>query len=310
MSTRLDSIGFSKARIAAVLIVLAAVVGGCVGAGAGPSGSGTSGASGGPSGSGASGASGGPSDSASVSGFYLRAFQTQALAPQHTFGWFPTSTVSDGQYIDGMIAIPAIYPGPLYTGLPTRSISPAAIAAIIAEARKDGMLDAKTDFTGQSMPGSVLAHVVLTVDGMTHDLTGPLPAEAAPTSADPGTTAAFELFWSKVTSIGTWLAPELGTSQPYVPTSIAVLVTPPTDVSGGGIAPTEKPWPLAGTFATFGKPYGGADFRCSTVTGADLATLLPVVQASNQLTRFVDSSGAKASIQVVALVPGDPGPCA
>src|ERR1035437_7030927 len=130
MSTRFDSTGFSKARIAAVLVVLAAVAGGCVGAGAGPSGSGA-----GPSGSGTPGTSGGPSDSASVSGFYLRTFQTQALAPQHTFGWFPTSTVSDGQYIDGMIAIPAIYPGPLYTGLPTRSIIPAAIAAIIAEAR-------------------------------------------------------------------------------------------------------------------------------------------------------------------------------
>jgi hypothetical protein len=77
-----------------------------------------------------------------------------------------------------------------------------------------------------------------------------------------------------------------------------------------GIAPTETPWPLAGTFATFGKLYGGSDTRCATVTGQDLAKLLPVVQASNQLTRFVDSSGAKASLQVVALVPGDAGPCA
>jgi hypothetical protein len=118
------------------------------------------------------------------------------------------------------------------------------------------------------------------------------------------------MFWGKVTSIGTWLAPELGPSNPYVPTSLAVLVTPPTDVSGGGMEPTEKPWPLAGKFADFGKVFGGADFRCGTVTGTDLATLLPVVQASNQLTRFVDSAGAKASIQVVALVPGDSGPCA
>jgi hypothetical protein len=46
------------------------------------------------------------------------------------------------------------------------------------------------------------------------------------------------------------------------------------------------------------------------VTGTDLAKLLPVVQASNQLTRFADATGAKASIQVVALVPSDAGPCA
>jgi len=191
-------------------------------------------------------------------------------------------------------------------------ISPAAVQAIIAEARRDGMLGSKTDFTGEPMPGSVLLHVELTVDGVTHDLTGPGLSQPVPTSAEPGSTDAFELFWSKVTSIGTWLAPELGTSHPYIPTSLAVLVTPPTDVSGGiaPIAPTETPWPLTGTFATFGKTFGGVDSRCGTVTGTDLAKLLPVIQASNQLTRFVDSAGAKASIQVTVLVPGDAGPCA
>jgi hypothetical protein len=298
MTARLGSSGFSKARLSTALIAVAVLGAGCVGAGSGSTASG------------ALGASGDPSDTASTSGFYLRTFQTQALGPQYTFGWLPTSTISDGQYIDGMVAIPAIYPGPLYVGLSVRPISSVAIQAIIAEARRDGLLGSKTDFTGAPVPGSVSLHVELTVDGVTRDLTGPALSQPAPTSAEPGSTAAFELFWSKVTSIGTWLAPELGSSKPYVPTSLAVQVTPPTEVSGGPIAPTETPWPLAATFATFGKIHGGADTRCGTVTGPDLAKLLPVVQASNQLTRFVDSTGAKASIQVAALVPGDAGPCA
>ncbi|HEX7492471.1 MAG TPA: hypothetical protein VF337_12290 [Candidatus Limnocylindrales bacterium] len=299
MSARLGSSEHSKAGLSVALIAVAALAAGCVGAGGGSSASATPGASGDPSGSG------------STSGFYMRTYQTQALPPASTFGWMPTSTIADGQYINGMVAIPAVYPGPLYTGMYARPISPAGIQAIIAEAGKDGMLGSKTDFTGEPIPGSVLLHIELTIDGVTHDLSGSALSEAAPTSAEPGTTAAFEAFWSKVTSIDTWLAPELGASSPYVPTSLAVLVTPPTDVSNDlGIAPTEIPWPLTGAFATFGKVFGGADSRCATVTGQDLANLLPVVQASNQLTRFVDSSGAKASLRVVPLVPGDAGPCA
>ena len=44
-------------------------------------------------------------------GFYLMAWQTQALAPQETFGWLPVATIADGQYIDGRVAIPMILTG-------------------------------------------------------------------------------------------------------------------------------------------------------------------------------------------------------
>jgi hypothetical protein len=45
------------------------------------------------------------------------------------------------------------------------------------------------------------------------------------------------------------------------------------------------------------------------VSGADVTRLVPVVKQSNQLTRFVDSSGVKNSLVVRVLVPGEPGPC-
>jgi hypothetical protein len=242
------------------------------------------------------------------SGFYLRAWQSQALAPQETFGWLPVATVVGGAYIDGRVAITMIYPGPLYIDPSARSIDAAGVAAIAAEAKAGGLLGDKTDFSADSAPGSILAHIQITVDGVTHDLTGPLPADAS-TTGTPGTVSAFTAFWNRIGSIDTWLAADLGQSGPYSPASIAVLVAPPTD-AGAGITAVETAWPLASSFATFGQPFGGSVYRCATLTGPDLAKLLPVVQSSNALTRFVDSAGAKMSLQVRVLVPGEPGPCA
>ena len=238
----------------------------------------------------------------------MRAWQTQALAPQNTFSWLSPVTISDGQFIDGNIAIPMIYPGPIYSGPQSRPISDAGIAAIVAEARKDGLLADKTDFATDAAPGSVLTHIELKIDGVTRELTGPPPTGPVPDSAAPGTPAAYQLFWSQITSINAWLAAGLGQGKSFTPTSLAVLVTPPTEATAG-IAANEKPWPLASTFATFGKPHGGSVYRCATVTGADAATLLAVVVEANQLTHFSDSTGAKASLQVRAMLPGESDPC-
>lgn len=285
----------SRAQPVAVLLIAATALAGCVGSGPG-----------GPSSSPApSAAHSGP---ASVSGFYLRAWQTQALAPQYTFGWLAPVTISDGQFIDGNIAIPMIYPGPIYSGPQSRPISDAGIAAIVAEARKDGLLADKTDFATDAAPGSVTTHIELKIDGVTRELTGPLPTGLVPDSSAPGTPAAYQLFWNRITSINSWLAADLGQGKSFTPTSLAVLVTPPTEGTAG-MAANEKPWPLASTFATFGTPHGGSVYRCATVTGADAAALLAVVVESNQLTHFSDSTGAKASLQVRAMLPGESDPC-
>jgi len=236
----------------------------------------------------------------------MRAWQTQAL-PQNTFSWLSPVTISDGQFIDGNIAIPMIYPGPIYAGPQARPISAAGIAAIVAEARKDGLVADKTDFATDAAPGSVTTHIELRIDGVTRELTGPLPTGLVPDSAASGTPAAYQHFWNQITSINAWLAIDLGQGKSFTPTSLALLVTPP--IAAAGIAPTEKSWPLTSTFATFGKAFAGSAYRCGTVTGADATSLLSVVTASNQLTRFVDSAGAQASLQVRALLPGESDPC-
>jgi hypothetical protein len=311
MSPRISPSFSSLVRSLAGLFVVAAVVAGCVTAAV----TGAPGSSGAPTSSATPNAStsvspaASPAGSSSANGFYLRAWQTQALAPQYEFGSLPIATIAGGKYINGMVAIPAIYPGPIYVGLSASPISAAGIDAIVAEARADGLLGDKTDFSGALMAGAVTAHIELVVNGVTHDLTGSLPIDNATETATPGTPVAFEAFWNRVSSIDMWLAADLGQSDSYSPSSVAVMLTPPADAASG-IAPQEKPWPLSGTFARFGSPMGVAGYRCGVVSGADLATLLPVVQASNQLTRFVDSTKIKMGLQVRVLVPGESNPCA
>jgi hypothetical protein len=281
---------------AAMGILVAATLSGCVGSGPGVSGSSSH------------AVSSAPSAPASAAGFYLRAWQTQAFAPQYTFAWLAPVTIANGQFIDGNVAVPAIYPGPIYVGPQSRPISDAGVAAIVAEARKDGLLGDKTDFSTSAAPGSVLTHIQLQIDGVTRELSGPLSKGQVPDPAAPATPAAYQSFWNQIMSINAWLAADLGQGNSFTPTSLAVLVTPPTAATAG-IAATDKAWPLATTFATFGKSFGGSAYRCATVTGADAATLLAVVVDSNQLTHFSDSTGAKASLQVRAMLPGELDPC-
>jgi hypothetical protein len=277
------------------LAIGALVVGGCVGS---PS---TPGASSPPKAS--------PSGSASPSaGFYLRAWRTQALAPEQTFGWLASVTISNGQFIDGNVAIPMIYPGPIYVSLQSRPISQAGITAVIAEARKDGLLAGGATGGGAQIPGGMTAHIELVVDGIAYDRYGPMPGGTAATAVEPA-AAGFDDFWNKVSGLGQWLAADLGPGAQYAPGRLAVLLAPPTAVaSDGPLKATDATWPLSSTFTEFGTPLG-TQYRCGVVTGGDLARLLPAVQSANQLTLFADSAGSKVSLQARALVPGEPSPC-
>jgi hypothetical protein len=252
---------------------------------------------------GASSACASPAPSASTTGFYLRTWQSQALAPQYTFGWTPSVTISGGQLVSGLVAVPAIYPGPIYIGPTSRTISDKGVAAIIAEAQKGGLLDGKTNYGQGIAPGSIVVHIRLVVGGIAHDYSGPAQAS----DAQPG--AAFSSFWQRLHSLDSWLALELGKQEPYVPTAIAVMTKPVAEPQDG-FTPQKTAWPLESTFAAFGIAYGDAGSRCGTVTGADLAKLLPILKVSNQLTRFHDTAGVEKSLQVRVLFPGENSPCA
>ena len=244
---------------------------------------------------------------------YLRAWQTQALPPPSTFMTAPMLTVSDSILIDNNVAIPLIFPGPLLVLPNATPISEQGEQAIVDQARELGLLDGPTDFTGGGvMPGGVTGNVLLVVDGTRYELTGNPEAlrmcNDRPCQVDPGTPEAFAAFWWLMQNPTAWLGGKLGHSAQYQPERLLVLVLPPV-AANQGIDTNEVQWPLT-DFAKFGKPVDGAqDTTCATVFGEDLGDLLPVLLNANQMTVFVDSTGAKQSLNARALVPLEPSPC-
>ncbi len=221
-------------------------------------------------------------------------------------------TVADGVLLDGNVAIDMIFPGPL-TILPiARPISEAGIGLLVDEARRLGLLSDASDFTGgQAMPGARLAQLELIVDGTTYILTGDPDAltrcGGTRCVADPGTPEAFAAFWQELTMAETWLAPELGPSQQYVPERVALLLTAPTSQ---GLANVPADWPFDTPLAEAGVAFPGeAGDRCITLSGDALAAIWPTLRDGNQLTVLVDSAGTQAAPIVRVLVPGDESPC-
>ncbi len=112
-------------------------------------------------------------------------------------------TISDGIALDGNVAVPAIYPGPLLIVPFSRTITEAGTDAIAAEAERLGLLGGETDFTGgTAMPGSRTGRLVLVIDGVTYELVGN-PDETTPCSGDEcndmaGTPEAFAAFWQEI----------------------------------------------------------------------------------------------------------------
>jgi hypothetical protein len=244
--------------------------------------------------------------------FYLRAYYTQALPPRHTFNWLPVLTIADGVLLDGNVAIDMIFPGPLTIVPIARPIAPQGVATLVDEARRLGLLSGATDYTGgAAMPGARLAQLQLIVDGITYNLTGnpdlAIVCVRAPCEAPPGTPEAFAAFWQELTMYGSWLAPELGPVQEYVPDRVALLLTAPTD-QGMPNQPIE--WPFETALADAGVAFPGEDgARCVTLSGDALAAIWPALRDGNQLTVFVDGTGTQAAPVVRVLVPGDESPC-
>lgn len=247
-------------------------------------------------------------------GFYLRAWYTQALPPPSTFAWLPTLTIAEGIAIDGNVAVPAIYPGPLLIVPNARQISDAGIAAIVDEARRLGLLGAVTDFTGGGvMPGGRVGQLQIVVDDVTYDLVGNPDAavrcQGGRCAAEVGSVEAFAAFWQQLSFLDPWLGDELGPTIAYDPERLAVLFSDPAPPEPG-LGQQPATWPLDEAFAAIGVEYPGRPgSRCVTLTGEDVATALPLLRAANQLTVFLDTVDDQRSAMALVVVPGAESPC-
>jgi hypothetical protein len=264
-------------------------------------------------------AAGSPSPSGSGSpgrstGFYLRAWITQALPPASSFALLARLVIADGRLIDTAVAIPAIYPGPLLIEPYARTISTHGISAVEDELRAQGLLVTRDFGSVDGTVGAQTAHLEIVVDGARYEVSGvpsqlPRCGASARCVPDPGTAGAFIVFWERLTGDLTgWLGADLGTQSRYDLERLSILLQHPIEtfapVPGGG---GQESWPLA-PFRSFGSVY--ADARCGTVSGADLATLVPILRRSNALTMFHDSTGYARSLLVRPLLPGEPDACA
>jgi len=236
--------------------------------------------------------------------FYLRGWYTQALAAQYTFPWLPPVTISDGVYINGNVAVPAIFPGPLMILPVSRSITDLGVQSIIDDAHSLGLLEGSGDFTGSgAQPGAKLAQLELIIDGVKHELTGDpslsVLCDRGRCTADPGTPQAFTAFWNELGMLDLWMPDQLGGSSQYTPERVALRLTDPGDLAMFSPAPTIVDWPLATPLASA---------TCLTLSGTDLTTMLPILQSANQLTIFGQGTTYRQPA-ARALVPGEPSPC-
>jgi hypothetical protein len=261
----------------------------------------------------ASSAPSAPSSSApsnSPSSFSLLLWQSNGSISPSSYlpGSMPQLAIADGVLISGLVAIPMIYPGPLYISPEARPLSAAGQTMVISALRTAGLL-ANLDFVTPPIPGASLLHLRVSLDGITYETVGYSSlgdcANASLCPANPGTAQAVADLVTRLSFPDSWLSDELGPSSQYAPAQLAVRLIDPTQATGP-MLPMTYPWPLAASFAQIS---AAGSFDCVSLGRADTALLLPLVTGANILARFTDSDGAVRSIAVRAIFPGEDATC-
>lgn len=224
-------------------------------------------------------------------------------------------------YADGRILTPApveaIYPGPLLPVESVRTVDPAGLAAIRAAIAAAGL-----DAGGGTNPGigADAADTVFVAQVGDRLVTtrfpalgigghGPGQAGGGPGgSADPQREAALALLTRLTDPTDMWGGPAAAGTA-YVPTAYRVFVAPGAPIASDP-ATARRPvaWPLSAPLASFGRAAvpdrGIAGLRVGVVSGADAATLGPVLEAATQVTPFA-SGGAQFTLYVTPLFPDE-----
>jgi hypothetical protein len=221
-------------------------------------------------------------------------------------------------YADGRVVMPGpqveIFPAPVLPALQARTLTPEALARLIALAKDlDLLADAHYDAIGiADAPTTILT---LDIGGETYRVSAYALAEADTDDAagfpgmDETTKAArasLQTFIDTLTGLpdgdftGPWAT--------YEATSLRIFTVPMIDVPDDMVPPGGPvAWPI-GVIDTAGEPVGdGAlGIRCQVVTGGDLDTLAPSLQEANAQTLFT-SGGGSWSLVVRPLLPGEAG---
>lgn len=238
------------------------------------------------------------------------------VAPQTLLVRLPTFSL----YGDGtLLTIGAqtdIYPGPALPPILVQHLTEDGIQQVLQMAKDAGLLDKDAFYQDGGVADATTTVFTVTANGDTHVVQayalGFDSGHGAGMSPDEvAARKALVKFENQMTNLDKVLpAGSIDTAQPWDPTGLRLFVTdgdPSTD------GPHQNPiaWPLDQPLSQFGSEFAkngepGFGTRCGTVTGDDLATLLPDVKMATQITPWT-SEGKTYGITFRPLFPDESG---
>jgi hypothetical protein len=196
-------------------------------------------------------------------------------------------------YGDGTVIIagpvPAIYPGPALPNLQTTVISEEATQAILSAAKENGLFDPTVDYGQPGITDMATTTIVINADGTTYrsDIyaLGMESGAGGLTLEQQQARAAVSDLVGKLTVLEAFETGEL-VWKPYEYAALAVYsqpVDPAVTTDATDIQPNELEWPL-GDLSTLGEPVQPEGYRQVVISGADLATLQPLLPEATMIT--------------------------
>lgn len=237
-------------------------------------------------------------------------YQGGFVAVEYTLTRPPSwSLYGDGRLIvEGPVI--EIYPGPALPNLLATRLSEDGIQAILRAAKDAGLMNGDASYPYPCVADAPNTVFTTNAGGTTSVVSatalGTVDGGACP-KVDTAARKDLGGFLSKIGDLASFLpSGSIGTEEPYASSEIRIYATP---YQGQPDVPQEPvTWPLATPLDSFGdaQQVGIQDARCGVVKGADLDTLMPLMQGANELTPWT-SGGSRYGLILRALLPDEHG---
>ncbi|MEA2621929.1 MAG: hypothetical protein QOH61_839 [Chloroflexota bacterium] len=193
-------------------------------------------------------------------------------------------------YGDGTVLAPdtsgEVVPPPAVPLVVATSLSEAGLQRVLAAAGVAGLLGKNAHYEGGPMAEASTTTFTVVAEGHTHTVSAYALSRPGGDTATMTAMKALGQFEADLMDIATLAGADGVTVAPhaYQPTALEVFVAP-AENSGQEPSPAPLAWPLATALSSFGQPVGsdsggsvrGPSLTCGIVTGADLATLEPLL---------------------------------